>query len=171
MRTAEISAAGQTACVVRSPLSGRRLHRTRPTGRLTPIHVADLGRNGYHVAWFRSVKPRACTPDKPLDSGRGSHSQVTNPPSSALRSPGRRFEAAGGAQSLTNRPDLNSNPLPQHVATATCTQRLARLRPGTHPQGFGGCGEEGGGETLLFWPPGRARGLSDLFIRPARDGV
>jgi hypothetical protein len=31
------------------------------------------------------------------------------------------------------------------------------FRPGTHSQGFGGCGK-GGGETLLFWPPGRARG-------------
>jgi hypothetical protein len=24
----------------------KRAHRTRPTGRLTPFHVADLGRNG-----------------------------------------------------------------------------------------------------------------------------
>ncbi len=35
MRTTEISVAGQTTCVVRSPLSERCLHRTRPTGRLT----------------------------------------------------------------------------------------------------------------------------------------
>ena len=25
----------------------KRAHRTRPTGRLTPFYVADLGRNGY----------------------------------------------------------------------------------------------------------------------------
>ena len=36
MRIAEISAAGQTACVVRSPSSEERLHKTRPTGRLKP---------------------------------------------------------------------------------------------------------------------------------------
>jgi len=34
MRNSEISAAGQTACAVRSPWSERPLHRTRPTGRL-----------------------------------------------------------------------------------------------------------------------------------------
>ena len=34
MRIAEISAASQTACMVRSPLSERRLHRTRPTSWL-----------------------------------------------------------------------------------------------------------------------------------------
>jgi len=35
MRIAEISAAGQTVCMVRLPLSRRRLHGTRPTGRLS----------------------------------------------------------------------------------------------------------------------------------------
>jgi hypothetical protein len=34
--------------------SREREHRTRPTGRLTPIYGADLGRNGHHVSWFRS---------------------------------------------------------------------------------------------------------------------
>ena len=35
IRIGEISAAGQTACAVRSPSSKRCLHETRPTGRLT----------------------------------------------------------------------------------------------------------------------------------------
>jgi hypothetical protein len=61
MRTAEISAAGQTVCVARSSWSERRLHRTRPTGRLTPLHVADLGRDGHQVSWFRSCSVRATT--------------------------------------------------------------------------------------------------------------
>ena len=38
----------------------KRAHRTRPTGRLTPLfHVADLGRNGHHMYWFRSCSVRA----------------------------------------------------------------------------------------------------------------
>ncbi len=37
VRRAEISAAGQTTCTARSAWSKRLLHRTRPTGRLTPI--------------------------------------------------------------------------------------------------------------------------------------
>ena len=36
-----------------------RVHRTRPTGRLTPINVADLRRNGHQVSWFRPCSVRA----------------------------------------------------------------------------------------------------------------
>jgi hypothetical protein len=41
MRDAEISAAGQTACLVCSPLSERCLHRTRPTGQAHPLELRD----------------------------------------------------------------------------------------------------------------------------------
>ena len=42
MKTAEISAAGQTACAMRSPWSERRLHRTRPIGRLISCCAQEI---------------------------------------------------------------------------------------------------------------------------------
>jgi hypothetical protein len=54
-----------------------REHRTRPTGRLTPIYGADLGRNGHHVSWFRSCSVRttakiASMAPRPRSSASGS---------------------------------------------------------------------------------------------------
>jgi hypothetical protein len=43
LRTAEISATGQTIRMVHPPRSGGRRHKTRPTGRLTPTYAPDLG--------------------------------------------------------------------------------------------------------------------------------
>jgi len=42
LRTAEISAAGQTSCLEHLPRSGESQHKTRPTGRLTPLPPPDL---------------------------------------------------------------------------------------------------------------------------------
>ena len=50
MRIAEISAAGQTACVVRLPSSEERLHKTRPTGRPTRLLRGEGDRQ---VRWGR----------------------------------------------------------------------------------------------------------------------
>ena len=36
-----------------------RTHRTRPTGRLTPLCVPDLRLNGHQTFWFRSCSVRA----------------------------------------------------------------------------------------------------------------
>jgi hypothetical protein len=37
----------------------KRAHRTRPTGRLTPTYLSDLGRSGQRVLWFRPCSVRA----------------------------------------------------------------------------------------------------------------
>jgi hypothetical protein len=37
----------------------KRAHRTRPTGRLTPTYLTDLGRSGQRVLWFRPRSVRA----------------------------------------------------------------------------------------------------------------
>ena len=44
----------------------KRAHRTRPTGRLTPIHAPDLGLNGYCACWFRLCSVRAITKGRRL---------------------------------------------------------------------------------------------------------
>jgi hypothetical protein len=55
MRNAEISTPGQTICTARSAWSERCLHRTRPTGRLTPYTPTDLGRNGHRRFLVQSL--------------------------------------------------------------------------------------------------------------------
>jgi hypothetical protein len=44
----------------------KRAHRTRPTGRLAPIHAPDLGLNGYCACWFRLCSVRAITKGRRL---------------------------------------------------------------------------------------------------------
>lgn len=60
MRIAEISAAGQTACAVHSPWSERRLHRTRPTGRLTRLQVSDRPRGAGRQRSCRGRRASSC---------------------------------------------------------------------------------------------------------------
>lgn len=58
MRSTETSAAGQTTSAVRSPWSERRLHRTRPTGRLTPHRALTCSA----YASSRCPKSASCSP-------------------------------------------------------------------------------------------------------------
>jgi hypothetical protein len=78
MRTTEISAAGQTTCPECPPWSERRLHRTRPTGRLAtsmcPCPAAVRGPDGAQEGRGR----RACG-----SAPRGGTSQADRTPSSS----------------------------------------------------------------------------------------
>ena len=60
LRIAEISAAGQTTCTVRSPWSDRRLHKTRPTG-LVARCLTDIP-EGSFMGWIMTLVAAAEPP-------------------------------------------------------------------------------------------------------------
>jgi len=60
MRTTEISTPGQGVSASRSPWSGRRLHKTRPTGRLTRLQVSDRPRGAGRQRSCRGRRVSSC---------------------------------------------------------------------------------------------------------------